>query len=106
MTIEILQFNAFAPFMENGLRDRFLVHRRFEVGNRDEWLTTHGAAVRGIVTGGDLGVPNPMIERLPSLGIIAISGVGFDKVDLDQPRRRGIRVRPTHPTRSPTMWPI
>jgi lactate dehydrogenase-like 2-hydroxyacid dehydrogenase len=95
MTIEILQFNAFSPFMENGLRDRFVVHRWFEVANRDQWLMTHGSAVRGIVTGGNLGVPSPMMERLPSLGIIAISGVGFDKVDLDLARRRGIRVTNT-----------
>jgi lactate dehydrogenase-like 2-hydroxyacid dehydrogenase len=95
MTIEILQYSPFAPFMENGLRDRFQVHRWFEVQNRDEWLKEHGPAVRGIVTGGNLGVPNPMIERLPALGIIAISGVGFDKVDLELAKRRGIRVTNT-----------
>lgn len=95
MPIEIIQYNPFAPFMEDGLRDRFLVHRWFEIHDRDDWLDAHGGAVRGIVTGGNLGVPNPVIERLPSLGIIAISGVGFDKVDLDLAKRRSIRVTNT-----------
>jgi lactate dehydrogenase-like 2-hydroxyacid dehydrogenase len=95
MTMEILQYNAFAPFMENGLRDRFQVHRWFEVENQQDWLKEHGPAVRGIVTGGNLGVPSPMIERLPALGIIAISGVGFDKVNLELAKRRGIRVTNT-----------
>jgi len=95
MTIEILQFNAFAPFLENGLRDRFLVHRWFEIDDREAWLNGRGSAVRGIVTGGNLGVPTALIERLPALGIIAISGVGFDKVDLELAGRRSIRVTNT-----------
>ena len=36
-----------------------------------------------------------MMQRLPSLGIVAIAGVGFDRVDLEMARARGVRVTNT-----------
>jgi lactate dehydrogenase-like 2-hydroxyacid dehydrogenase len=92
MSIEILQFNSFAPFLEGALRDRFQVHRWFEIADREQWLKDHGACVRAIVTAANIGVPSSLIESLPALGIIGISGVGFDKVDLGVAKSRGVRV--------------
>ncbi|MGH7076697.1 MAG: 2-hydroxyacid dehydrogenase, partial [Acetobacteraceae bacterium] len=54
------------------------------------WLARHAAAVDGIVTGGHLGVPSPLMIALPNLKVIAINGVGFDKVDLALARNRGV----------------
>jgi lactate dehydrogenase-like 2-hydroxyacid dehydrogenase len=44
------------------------------------------------VTGGHIGISNDLMSRLPRLDIVAINGVGYDKVDLDYARGRGIRV--------------
>lgn len=76
----------------------FEVCRYFELADTDAWLTKNGPQVRAIATGGQTGAPNALIDRLPALGIIAINGVGFDKVDLDRVRRRGIRVTTTPDT--------
>ena len=67
-----------------------------ELPNIDSnWLTQHAQKVSGIVTGGHLGVPNPLMTALPNLKVIGINGVGFDKVDLDLARSRSIRVANT-----------
>jgi lactate dehydrogenase-like 2-hydroxyacid dehydrogenase len=89
-----LQLRPFTAGMETGLAQRFEVVRWFELGpaERKEWLNQRAASVRAVVTSGDLGCPNDLVEALPSLGIIAINGVGFDKVDLSLARARGVRV--------------
>jgi lactate dehydrogenase-like 2-hydroxyacid dehydrogenase len=92
MPTEILQISSFPPFMVKELHEQYHVHRWYEIENRDAWLLEHAHAIRGIVTGGNVGVANSLLEELPSLGIVAISGVGFDKVDLPFAKSRGIRV--------------
>ena len=47
---------------------------------------------RAVVTGGHIGCPNELMAALPALGIIAINGVGVDKVDLSLARARGVQV--------------
>lgn len=67
-----------------------------ELPNIDsDWLSRNAKNVDGIVTGGHLGVPNPLMTALPNLKVIGINGVGFDKVDLDLARSRGVRVANT-----------
>ena len=45
--------------------------------------------MRAVVTGGHIGCSNELMAALPQLGIIAINGVGVDKVDLAQARTFG-----------------
>lgn len=92
MNTEILQISSFPPFMVKELHEQYHVHRWYEIEDRDAWLLEHAHAIRGIVTGGNVGVANSLLEKLPSLGIVAISGVGFDKVDLPFAKSRGVRV--------------
>jgi lactate dehydrogenase-like 2-hydroxyacid dehydrogenase len=67
-----------------------------ELGSIDaDWLAKHAAEVEGIVTGGHLGVPPALMMALPNLKVIGINGVGFDKVDLELARSRGVRVANT-----------
>ncbi|HUO21744.1 MAG TPA: 2-hydroxyacid dehydrogenase [Caulobacteraceae bacterium] len=91
----LLQLCPFSPALEQELNQTFEVCRLFELTDSDGWLKDHGATVQAIATGGHIGAPNALIERLPGLGIVAINGVGFDKVDLDLARSRGIRVTTT-----------
>lgn len=92
MAIEALQMCPFSPFLERELRARFELHRWFEVAERDRFAWGRAHAVRAVVTGGHIGIPPDLMARLPRLGIVAINGVGFDKVDLEEAQRRGIRV--------------
>jgi lactate dehydrogenase-like 2-hydroxyacid dehydrogenase len=91
----LLQLCPFSPALEAALTELFEVCRLFSLGDADGWLEAHGGDVRAIATGGHIGASNALVERLPALGIIAINGVGFDKVDLDLARSRGIRVTTT-----------
>nr|WP_268902584.1 2-hydroxyacid dehydrogenase [Brucella endophytica] len=84
--------------MMNAIEERldaaYTVHRLYdpsEAGTIEAALP----AIRVVVTGGGSGLSNDWIERLPSLGIIAINGVGTDKVDLPFARSRGIHVTTT-----------
>lgn len=59
------------------------------------WLAQHATGIEGVITGGHLGIPTTLVEALPDLKIVAINGVGYDKVDLDLARSRGMRVTNT-----------
>jgi lactate dehydrogenase-like 2-hydroxyacid dehydrogenase len=88
----ILQMCPLLSFLEEKLAARFDVHRWFDQRGVDDWLAEHGAAVCGVVTGGHLGISNDLMDKLPNLGVVAINGVGFDKVDLGYAKGRSIRV--------------
>lgn len=58
----------------------------------DDWLATHGAGVRFILTDGHLGVPADIFARLPNAEIISSNGVGYDGIDTDAATARGVPV--------------
>ncbi|QUD90238.1 2-hydroxyacid dehydrogenase [Phenylobacterium montanum] len=91
----LLQLCPFAADLEQRLTRRFEVHRWFEETDPAGWLARYGSTVRAVATGGHMGISNDLMAALPALGIVAINGVGFDKVDLDTARARGVRVTTT-----------
>jgi lactate dehydrogenase-like 2-hydroxyacid dehydrogenase len=92
-----LQLCPFAADLEARIAQRFEVIRWFELdaAARQDQLRTSAGAVRAVVTSGSVGCPIELMQALPGLGLIAINGVGLDKVDLDLARRRGIAVGST-----------
>ena len=52
-------------------------------------------AIRAVVTGGGTGLSREWFDRLDALGLVAINGVGTDKVDLELARSRGVHVSTT-----------
>src|SRR5262249_29637819 len=86
------------PFMkpiEAGLDEAYEVHRVFSTQGRDELSAEIAASVRGVVTGGALGLPRPLMDKLPKLEIIGVNGIGTDAIDLKEARQRGIHVTTT-----------
>ncbi|XP_010476226.1 PREDICTED: glyoxylate/hydroxypyruvate reductase HPR3-like [Camelina sativa] len=55
-----------------------------------DFLSSHAASVRAVVSLGRLPIPAEFISNLPSLEIVVCASVGFDHVDLDECRRRGV----------------
>ncbi|HEV2703532.1 MAG TPA: 2-hydroxyacid dehydrogenase [Steroidobacteraceae bacterium] len=92
-----LQLCPFSDYLETALAQRFEVIRWFALSDaeRAQWLAEQAAAVRAVITGGHVGCSNALMEALPALGIIAINGVGVDKVDLPFAASRGVRVATT-----------
>jgi lactate dehydrogenase-like 2-hydroxyacid dehydrogenase len=92
-----LQLCPFSAYLETALAQRFAVIRWFTLSEteRARCLEETAPAVRAVITGGHVGCSNALIAALPALGIIAINGVGVDKVDLPFARSRGVRVSTT-----------
>ena len=92
-----LQLNPLSPSLEEGLAQRLEVVRWFELGDDDRaaWLKDRAQEVVALVAGGHVGGPTELIRALPQLKIVAINGVGYDKVDLGLARSRGVRVTTT-----------
>ena len=92
---EILQIGPYPEWDQVPLEESFVVHKYFEAPDKAALLAEVGPNVRGIATRGELGADAELIAALPKLEIISIYGVGFDAVDLDACRARGIRVTNT-----------
>lgn len=50
---------------------------------------------RAIVGGGSVLVDRALLDRLPALEIVSVNGVGYERIDLDAVRARGVRVTTT-----------
>jgi hydroxypyruvate reductase len=96
MSVEVLQLAPLPPPVQATLDSRYTVHRWPEApGEQETLLREHAANLRAVVTGGHLGIDPALAARLPNLGIVAISGVGYDRIDLEAMRSRGVRVTNT-----------
>lgn len=93
--VEILQIGAYQSWDDERLNAKFTMHRYFEAADKQAFVRQHAANIRGIATRGELGADRALIESLPALEIISVYGVGYDAVDLDAARERGIRVTNT-----------
>src|ERR1700675_3439379 len=71
------------------------VHRLFAAADKDGFLESVGPRIRAVATGGALGLPRTLMDRLPALEIVAINGIGTDAVDLLEARRRRVLVTTT-----------
>jgi hydroxypyruvate reductase len=91
MKPDILLLDRFSGPGEERLDAAYRVHRLYA----GSVTLDDVAPIRAIVTSGAKGARSEIVDRLPSLEIIAIRGVGADAVDLDETRRRSIRVTTT-----------
>ena len=91
----LLQLCPLSEFLEAKLAELFTVHKSFDDPANDTWLRQHAGEVRAVATGGHIGIATVLMENLPALGIVAINGVGTDKVDLQVAKARGVRVTTT-----------
>ncbi|MEL6436828.1 MAG: NAD(P)-dependent oxidoreductase, partial [Pseudomonadota bacterium] len=92
---EILQMGPYPKWDEDPLSEAFVVHRYFEVDDKAALLANGGANIRAIATRGDIGASADVINALPNLEVISVFGVGFDAVDLDACRAKGVKVTNT-----------
>lgn len=92
---DLLQMGTLPDWDEGPLAQAFTLHRLFEAPDRAAFLAQVGPRISGIATRGDLGARADVIAACPALEIISVYGVGYDAVDLDACRARGIRVTNT-----------
>ncbi|EUB96840.1 Glyoxylate reductase [Rhizobium sp. CF080] len=77
------------------LEAQYNVLKLYEASDRDAFVSEHAAEIRAIATRGELGASADLIAALPKLEVISVYGVGYDAVNLDAARARGIRVTNT-----------
>ena len=87
--IDILQASRIPPFLTEGLKARFEVHARESA--TPEVL----ARVRAIVGGGEARIDAALMDQCPQLEVITICGVGYDGVDVQAAKARGVPVTHT-----------
>lgn len=95
MKIDILLTQPVPAPIDARLQAAYTLHRLYEAADQEVFLTAVGGLIRGVVTGGAKGLPNAIMNRLPALQVIAISGIGTDAVDLKNAARRGVQVTTT-----------
>ena len=92
MTLEIAAVSPFQPFVMEELSKHFTVHRVWDAEDKVAAVAPLGDRIRGVASGGMVGLPKAMIEALPKLEICAINGVGLETTDLRTAKERGIVV--------------
>lgn len=84
-----------APVMEalyEKLITAYNVCKLYEESDAESFLNAKGHQFRAVITRGDTGVKTEILEKLPSLGLIAVFGVGTDAIDLIYTRQHDIAV--------------
>ena len=91
----LLQVGPYPEWDQIPLDEAFTVHRYFEAADKAAFLAEVGPQIRGIATRGELGANAEMIAACPNLEVVSVYGVGYDAVDLNAAKARGIRVTNT-----------
>ncbi len=95
MKQRVLQVSRFLPGIEAALVCEFDVHPLWKEPDPASFAIEHGAEFTSLVTGSLTGANRELIALLPRLQAICNYGVGYDRIDLDTARRRGIAVSNT-----------
>ncbi len=79
----------------DALDANFTTHKLYEADDPDALLTQVGSRIKGVATNGHVGCPPEIMNKLPNLSIISSFGVGYDAIDVEDCRARGIVVTNT-----------
>lgn len=72
------------------IAERFEVTHAPNTAAREAAIARHADSVQAVLTIGTIGLTGEEIARLPKLSFVATLGVGYEKVDLEAARARGI----------------
>lgn len=78
------------PQLLEALSQEYTVHDYGRAENKNAFIDDVGGDIRAVLTNGRGGISADLIARLPNLEIICAFGVGYEMVDLDSCRARGI----------------
>ncbi len=93
--IDILQMGSYPEWDETVLDRLYRMHRYDQAADKAAFLAEIGPRIRGVATRGDLGISGEVVAALPRLEIVSVYGVGYDAIDLNACRLRGVAVTNT-----------
>lgn len=96
-SLGVLLMRSMNSYLEEELGRRCKLFRLWDSPpeKRKEFLHAIAGEIRAVVPSGSTGIDADMMNELPALEIVASFGVGFDKIDLEKCREKGIRVTNT-----------
>lgn len=92
---DILVLAKLLPSVHEALDTHFTAHNYFEASDRQALMLEVGQKIKGVATNGHAGCPPELMSKMPNLEIISSFGVGYDAIDTEDCRARGIRVTNT-----------
>lgn len=72
------------------LEEAYRLHRMDAATDKVAFLDEVGAACEAVVTNGHAPLTEAQLQKMPKLGIVACSSAGFETIDVEALRRRGI----------------
>ena len=91
----VLQLGPLLPLVEQGLAENYELLRLHQAPDAAAFLAEHGAAIDAFASSGRNGVNAALIDAAPNLKLIAHFGVGYDNVDVEHAKRKGVVVSNT-----------
>ncbi|NIF23875.1 2-hydroxyacid dehydrogenase [Candidatus Pantoea multigeneris] len=74
------------------LNATYTLYKLYEQTEPLAFLAQTGHEIQAVVTRGDVGVSDAVLENLSNVGMIAVFGVGTDAINLDYTRQKNIRI--------------
>jgi lactate dehydrogenase-like 2-hydroxyacid dehydrogenase len=94
MKPDLLLLEQMMKPIEEQLDALYTVHRAYDPSQKQS-IEEALPRIRAAATGGGGGISKEWIEKLPNLGVVAVNGVGTDKIDLKFARERNVDVATT-----------
>jgi hydroxypyruvate reductase len=92
MKPRLLQHGRLMPALETQLAAEFDIHPLWNESNPSEFLAARGTEFVGLVTSARVGADAGLINALPNLKVISSFGVGYDTIDVEAAKRRGVAI--------------
>jgi hydroxypyruvate reductase len=92
MKQRLLQIGPLMPSLEARLKAEHALHLLADETDPQAFLAAHGGEFTGLVTSAGNGASAALMAQLPALKVISSFGVGLDRLDLAEAKRRGIAV--------------
>jgi hydroxypyruvate reductase len=88
----LLQHGRLLTSLEEQLALSYDVHALWQEPDPDAFLKNHGADFPALATSARTGASAKLIDALPSLKVITSFGVGYETIDIEAARKRGVQV--------------
>ncbi len=91
----VLQLGPLLPLVEKGLASNYTVLNLAGATDAAGFLSESGPRIDAIASSGRNGVNAALVDACPALKLIAHFGVGYDNVDVEHARKKGVVVSNT-----------